>query len=287
MKKRILITAFFIFGAALSPSYAHAARIFLEALPSDKAMGQRFEVRVFADTEGESINAWSGAMRFPSGILKAPELRDGNSAVNFWIDKPAAEGDVIKFAGVTPGGFNGKRGLLFTAVFHSLRPGSAPIMFEEAKFLKNDGRGSPADVSLGRLDIRISANAAVTALIEEDAEPPEDFLPAVSRSDYVFDNQYFVAFSSQDKISGIAGYFIAESPRRRGEPDWAPAASPHILADQGRHSYIFVKAVDRAGNERIAVITPEKGSGTWLRSILIIALLVIGGGFMSKRKWKK
>jgi len=54
---------------------------------------------------------------------------------------------------------------------------------------------------------------------------------------------------------------------------WNIAESPYVLQDQGLHSFIYVKAVDRAGNGRIEVVRsryPMKWYETWWFWFIII-----------------
>jgi len=74
----------------------------------------------------------------------------------------------------------------------------------------------------------------------------------------MFEGKYFLVFATQDKKSGIAHYEVQENRRQKIESrKWIETESPYILKDQELRSYIFVKAVDKAGNERIAVVEPR------------------------------
>jgi len=69
-----------------------------------------------------------------------------------------------------------------------------------------------------------------------------------------------LVFATQDKGSGIDGYAIHESPRiktRISTNELMEDESPYLLKDQNLRSYIYVKAVDKAGNERIAMLEPR------------------------------
>ena len=85
-------------------------------------------------------------------------------------------------------------------------------------------------------------------------------------------------FTTQDKGSGIEYYAVQERSREViDEKAWQRTVSPYVLADQNLKKYIYVKAVDKKGNERIALIRPT--STSWytnysLWSILISIMLV-------------
>lgn len=109
-----------------------------------------------------------------------------------------------------------------------------------------------------------------------DSTPPEDFEPQIGKDPAVFGGRYFLSFAARDKTSGIDHYEVSETPRiawKRIEK-WKMAKSPYLLRDQNLKSIVKVKAVDKAGNERIAkVVLPYKI--TW--EDIVFLLLVLAG----------
>lgn len=63
----------------------------------------------------------------------------------------------------------------------------------------------------------------------------------------IFDGKYFLVFATQDKGSGISHYEVCEGGKRK----CAIAESPYLLQNQKLNQKIFVKAVDKNGNEYI------------------------------------
>ena len=126
-----------------------AAEISFDAKTSEIAVGQQFQAGIILNTGGEEINAVEGKIIFPSELLKLKEIRDANSIVNFWIDKPKLESDgQIAFSGITPGGYRGSQGLLLTLIFVSKKEGGGVIELQNAKTLLNDGNGTEAALSI-------------------------------------------------------------------------------------------------------------------------------------------
>ena len=82
---------FFIFLsiAFLFPYHLFAAEIFYDADTRKVKANTEFEVGVFLSAESENINAVEGILRFPADILEFKELNDGNSIVNFWVERPS------------------------------------------------------------------------------------------------------------------------------------------------------------------------------------------------------
>jgi len=118
-----------------------------------------------------------------------------------------------------------------------------------------------------------------------DAIAPKEFTPRVVQSD----GTYSLFFAATDMHSGIDHYEIAEvSPRRFfrvgdnkeiGEvKNWLVEESPFVLQDQLLRSYVFVKAVDRAGNTRVVEIVPARKFGREDVWSLILLVLVVAVG---------
>ncbi len=269
----------------LAPILASAAEIHINTESQGVRTGEQFMLNFFLNTE-ESVNALEGQIVFPADLLEPKEIRDGNSIINLWIERPKIESDKIYFSGITPGGFKGKNGLIFSVIFEAQKEGWGFIEFQDVKTLLNDGKGTSAEVKffnfqfdikdvVGHPDISDSLNYKI-----EDAEPPETFQPEIAKDAELFNGKYFLVFASQDKSSGISHYEVRES--RQGILSvfkrWVLAKSPYVLADQELRSYILVKAVDKAGNKRIISIAPRnplawyKNYENWI--IIIVGLVI-------------
>ena len=82
----------------------------------------------------------------------------------------------------------------------------------------------------------------------------------------------------------------------RADAPWITTRSPHVLQDQTLNSTIFVKAVDKAGNEYIAKLVPEKSVSSmplenmllyfvlgFLALVVIVSLILIVRIFVKRR----
>src|SRR5665811_2162380 len=89
------------------------------------------------------VNAFSGTLSY-SKTLEPVAISDGNSIINLWITHPTvpATGAPISFAGVTPGGFSGDGGILFSVIFRATAAGTASVALGSIQILRNDGKGS-------------------------------------------------------------------------------------------------------------------------------------------------
>jgi len=274
---------------------ALAAEVSFDTKTQEVKANQSFEVGVFINTDNESINALEGQIVFPVDLLEPKEIRDGNSIVNFWIERPKIESDKIHFSGITPGGYLGKKGLIFSVIFQSIQEGSGSIEIQDIKALLNDGKGTKANTTISNLQLVISKQvpASQPAVVEKkDTDIPETFEPIVTSDPAVFDGKYFLVFATQDKGSGIDYYEIKESRQKflKIFKKWVIAESPYVLKDRKLRSYVYIKAVDKAGNERIAVVEPRYPikwyENYWIWIIIILAIIfsfiVIKGNL-----WKK
>ena len=281
--KKFLLLLFFI--AFLIPGYAHGAELFFGV--NQKKIGnlQKFEVGVFLNTHNESINAIEAEVRFPSEHMELEGFYDGNSIVNLWIQKPAIiSNGVVSFSGIIPGGINIQKGYLFSIVFKTIKAGEAVVSTKQEKILLNDGNGSEAKVIKAPIIINIEDKKTSADFIPlYDSVAPEVFEPTIANDPNLFDGKWFLIFITQDKGSGIDHYEVMEN-RPVGslislfsKQQWKVAESPYVLQDQTFKSYIFVKAVDGAGNERIATVKPQVFS--WYENyfiwVIIIFIIVI------------
>lgn len=271
----------FLFGVvSVLPIAAQAAELKLSSPVSEAEAGRQLQVDLFLNTGEEDINALEGIIVFPQELLKLKEIRDGNTIVNLWLEKPKNDSiGGIAFSGITPGGFKGENGLIFSAIFETIKSGAAALEISEARALLNDGQGTPATLNILPIDITISeaTSSSKPVVIEiSDIAPPESFKPEIAQDQNVFDGKYFLVFATQDKGAGIEKYAVRESRQKFSSflLRWQEAISPHLLADQELKSYIFVKAVDLAGNERIEVI-PPKYPVLWYENYLFYAIITL------------
>lgn len=284
-------------------------------------VGQEFKIDIYLNSENESINAFSGEIIYPSDLMELKNILDGGSIINFWIDKPQnlpvyidnilTNKNKIYFSGITPGGFNGHSGLLFSLIFKTKNAGSGFISFKNGKFLLNDGEGT--ETKFKALDFNFNILPSGTKIITSpeiilpiDNLPPEDFKPQILQNPEMFDGKYFLIFQTHDKGRGIDHYEVLEwkksfsildiikkiiSPKnyQLNYKNWIKAESPYILLDQKLQSDIYVKAVDKAGNERIVFVgalNPIKWYENYINWIIIIIGFILLILLVLKSKFK-
>lgn len=237
--------------------------------------GESFSVNVLLDSEDRVINALEGGINFPSDRLELEEIKSGDSIISFWLEYPRElEKGHISFAGIIPGGFSGvlspfysggRPGKIFTLIFRGRRGGDAQIEWQSPQALLNDGLGEAVEMKLGSLFISLRDGLTNSAPVSEadrnDSIPPETFSPEISRDPNLFSNRWFVVFSAQDNGSGLAEYQAQEHLSiEPNDNEWRAVVSPHLLRDQSRQSYVSIRAIDKAGNERVVTLSPAVDS---------------------------
>lgn len=276
----------FFISCFLFATPVFASEVFFESISTEFAQGENFLVDVFVDTRGASLNAVSGQVFFETDLLEIQEIRDGNSIINFWVDKPIEQEGVVTFSGITPGGFSGHKNFLFSVVFQTKKSGVGSIKFGEVVGLLNDGNGSKIIIKKSPLNFSVS-NLAATSFVSkiEDGEPPEDFKPVIGNDPEIFGGKYFLVFTTQDKGVGIDHYEVREGFWGKYEE----VESPYLLQDQSLNKKVYVRAVDKSLNERVVVFESENHKSWYLNFVLlsIILLSFVIVIFLIKKIWSK
>ncbi len=286
---------FLVLAGFLIPYPLLAAEVFFGEKSKEWRIGDQLTVPVLFNTDGESINAIEGKIVFPGGVLELREIRDGNSVVNFWIDRPKVSSeDQISFSGVTPGGYKDESGLLFSLVFGAVKEGDGVVEIRDIKALKNDGRGTPAKTRVSNLQVSVSKETSeASPQLIEDLNAPESFVPEIANNPAISNGEWFLVFATQDKGTGIARYEIKEARQKifASFQKWVPAESPYTLRDQELRSYAFVRAIDGAENKRVATVAPRnpllwyENYGNWFIILTGIAVAYLVG--IGKTLWRK
>jgi hypothetical protein len=266
----------------LVSSPVHAARLYFEPVEiKDAAVGDILKINLILDAQDKMLNAIEGRISL-SENLNILSINDGGSVVSLWVQKPKAEGSIVNFSGVIPGGYKGvlspywdgyKAGEVLELVLRVGEAGAAGAEIINPKILLHDGEGTETKVSVSDLEFVIAEKETQLPLETEfpkDSNPPEEFEIEISSAPEIFDGKYFLVFLAQDKESGIDHYEVKE-----GYGSFVKAESPHPLKNQSLNKKITVKAVDKAGNFRIAVKYPLMPSA-WYDNYLIWVIIIVG-----------
>jgi hypothetical protein len=251
------------------------------------------QIRVTLDLVSPvAVNAVQGRVVFDRSYLTLQAIDTADSVVPLWVDLP--RGDAIQtanqdggfvFAGVIPGGITGLNGdEALSFIFHANRAGETPLIVQEAAYLLNDGSGTRVAAGTTPQSVTIGESTRETRSVESlDTNPPAPFSLERSHSPAIFDDQWFVSFATRDAETHVDHYEIAECRGDCGaDPPaslaWQQAQSPYVLRDQTLGSTVYVKAIDQAGNARLATLPPAPVPVSPIEPWMIIVVVVAGAG---------
>lgn len=273
-KFKIIIFMVIIFAFNLIAKDTSAAGVYFEPQEAIAGTERDFSVGVMIDAENQ-INAVSVGIFIPPEITLADAVL-GNSIINFWVDKPNFDesSGLLTFSGIIPGGFQGEKEPLLIVKFKTTKQeGKTYLNFnkEKTKVYLHTPEGVEDLLKLGSLALTIAKGKENSGVETVDRDPPEDFKPEISRNPNIFGNKWFLVFAAQDKGFGIFRYEVCEGSKRK----CVPAESPYLLQNQNLNKNIFIKAVDKAGNEKIAALPPQKPLQGH-ENYFIIGIIILG-----------
>ncbi len=238
-----------------------------------------YGVAVVLDTV-ESINVIEAGVNMPPGAIFR-RTSDGGSIVAHWVDAPAYDSlsHLVYFSGIIPGGFSGKQGRVLIVYFTANTEISGSFSFDSEKTSLYENSAEPKNSAITSTPIAFAPSVfeeaeqirvrdvGETGGAQTDNTPPAPFRAYISQDPEMFEGKYYAVFSAKDDLSGVAAYFVAEGGERETKDystlAWKPAKKgPYILEVQNRKNYVYVKAVDQAGNEEVIVIAPERKFST-------------------------
>ncbi len=303
---------FFVIGVSLvcffgvDISASNAALLYFDPAQTDIYRGDTVSVALRLDTdEGECINTIDATIHYDESI-NAIDISRGDSILNIWVEDPVIDSAqrTIRFAGGIPGGYCGRiagdpslTNVILKLIFRS--PGfsiggsnsaSARVWLDESsQVLLHDGYGTPATIRLQDAAFTLLSTPGTSISdpwkndVRDDTELPSDFSITLTRDDNAFSGRYFVIFNSNDKQSGMDHYEVMEEPFSewatfkwgRADAPWVKSESPYVLEDQTLNSTIRVKAIDKAGNERIATLVPDVALRSMSRDAVLTTLVIV------------
>lgn len=210
--------------------------------------------------------------------------------------KEINEKGVLRFVGGIPGGYcgmipgdPGESNILGKVIFSS--PGffvgersqnEVELKLSgDSRVVLNDGLGTLDEVGFENLTLQVSNSPVLSdsgygVELRNDNISPEPFVVYLQERKGMFGGAKYIEFNTVDKQTGIDRYEVLEiweneevgAPVKRSfwdyfvkkarkVPEWKAAESPYVLQDQELSSIIKVKAVDKAGNERLVEFIPE------------------------------
>ena len=280
----------FLFSVALK---SDAAFLYFDPSESEVYRGDTVSLNLRIDTdEGECINTVDGVIHYDKSI-RAVDVSRGDSILSIWLEPPIIdeESNTISFAGGMPGGYCGRipgdpklSNVILKIILRSpgltvggeSNPTVTISLDNDTQVLLHDGFGTNA--KLNTQDAKIVLLDKVGSVLDndwrdeviDDDEKPSDFPITLTSDDTAFSGDYFIVFNALDKQSGIDHYEVFEEPFSefwsfswgRADAPWIRTDSPYVLEDQTLNSTIWVKAIDKAGNESVSKLIPDQALQT-------------------------
>lgn len=294
-----VLTMTLVFGL---PIITQAASLYLDPPFADIYRSDAIitSVRLDVDKEiGECINVFDIVINYTEPLIPV-DVSLGQSFVPLWIQAPVIDttNRTISMLGGIPNGYCGRvagdsnlTNVLADIIFRL--PGNEVVDVDTAlisfspntSVLLNDGRGTTASLRTFRAEYRLYDEAGEeirdewTAIINADTIPPEPFEVTLHKGDLATNGKYFIEFNTTDKQSGLSHYEVMEERDFKNNffsfgaanAPWTRERSPYVLDDQSLRSIIRVKAIDKAGNERIATLLPQN-TGLQLFEIVMLSI---------------
>lgn len=282
--KNLLTTLFFLIIFLGFPGLLFAKVSFSIELPTSIAKNEEVLAELKIHTGADSVNAISGEIKLPPEI-QVSEIYTGKSTVIFWIEKPIISPltHTITFSGLTPGGITGDRSV-FSFAMKSDTSGKYTLIVSNPTALKNDGKGTSLPVEQSRSQVTVSSKNLPSTASFGDTIPPEQFTPVIVSTPDLFNNKSFVSFATQDKGVGIDHYEYADTLwGKPGKDEWKPAESPFELPPRASIKKIYIKAVDKKGNETITAISGKLYYANISLWVILTAIVIICTPHIRKR----
>jgi hypothetical protein len=159
--KRFAIILVVIF--AVTPSFAHAAKLNLAPQSGVINAGSDFTVNVYVSSTDQAMNGVSGEITFPTDLVNVLSISKSGSIIDVWAQDPDFSNTkgTINFEGVALSpGFTGSNGKVVAITFHAKAVGIANIKFSNGSVLANDGNGTDILDGLGNSQFKITAPLA-------------------------------------------------------------------------------------------------------------------------------
>lgn len=170
------IFLFFIALILFATSYvAQAATMSLSPSTGTFSVGSTFDLSIFLDTSGKSVNALAVSLTYPPDMLQVVSPSLGQSVIGVWTAAPKFNNlsGKLDLQGGIPGGITASNALISTVTFRVKSVGSAIVKFlDGSKALLNDGLGTNAlsQTSSAILNLRLPPPAGPVLVSETNPD---------------------------------------------------------------------------------------------------------------------
>lgn len=269
-------------SAVVLPHSVFASTMYIDTDRSDFFVGDTVLFRVRVDSENKNINVVEGniLLNDSTGAVSLANMNTAGSLFSLWPNKPlpSENNTSISFVGGSPRGLIANDAIVFNMALKLQKEGQVTLSPRNIEVYLNDGQGTKDKVSVRDFTITVAPGmdgVPVTddlgLILAKDKTPPASFEPTLGKDPSLFENRSFLSFFTTDVGSGIAYYEVQE-----GDGAFVQVESPYVLQDQSLRSLIRVKAVDRAGNEKVVEFKPAPPTTAFVPFDSRLAMWVAG-----------
>lgn len=279
--KKITLTFLIIFVFFTKFSIAsEVPSIYFEETDAQVSIEEEFIVNLNIETNESLINGVNMNIEV-SDNLELEEVLDNRSIVPLWIN---SLGDILdnelELSGIIPGGFSGVidptqsteiSNNVVSIVIKPIKAGRGYIRITEPQVTLHDGSGTVIKMKEVSIQIYVSNEVKKVSLLVDDKIPPEEFIPILIKDPSLFDNEYALFFTTKDFQSGIARYEVRED-----DGLYKRAVSPYRLEGGTSVDIIYVRAIDRAGNDRTIALETNFPSESVVSKNIVLTVSIFG-----------
>lgn len=209
----LLTLILFLIFSSLNPVRAiEGASLYLSPARGTYFVDSTFDISVFVNTGGKSVNAVQVDLKFPPDKLQVVSPTAGSSFISVWVAQPTYSNTkgTISFQGGAPSpGINTSSGLISTVTFRAKASGIAKISFSDfCKVLLNDAQGT---------NMLTSVNEGIYTIV---MPPPEG--PVIYSSTHPDQNKWYKnnnpAFN-WEREEGVTDFSYSINNDPQGVPD--------------------------------------------------------------------
>lgn len=257
MKKSQIIKAFLSFStlffvSLLIPKPVSAAGIFY-FYPNNGtyAVGNTINVTVGVNTGGDTVNAVSAYVSYPSDLIDFSWIGTGGSVFGIWAEKTGGGGLVKLSAGATPPGVTG-RGTIATIGFKVKKTGTVNLSFASGSHIVTQSGNSDILNLAGSGGTAYNLTAALPT--QTQASPTATLLPTVSNIQVqnVDAKSVKISWETNTEADGVVEYGV-KSGQYVMSSSQKNLTKIHSLTLNGLASgtkfYFRIRSRNNAGNE--------------------------------------
>ncbi|MDD5099029.1 MAG: cohesin domain-containing protein [Candidatus Colwellbacteria bacterium] len=158
MFKKISVFIAMIIAATASAIFASAATFDFSSDSQDFNIGDELVADLRIDSQGVSINAAQGTIRFSPDVLEAQSADRSASVFNFWLQEPTIDNSrgTISFTAGSTSGFSGAALEVLKINFRVKGTGQSSISLSDGAVTASDGSGTNVLVGTRGIDIESS-----------------------------------------------------------------------------------------------------------------------------------